>query len=186
MRRLILTSVAVLALAGSAFSYNALAAAGEGPDEQHMHAMAEDHAFMLDARLAGMRAGLHLTPEQEKLWPPFESAVRDAAKAHMEAMRTMHEKMHEAMHKGERPSPIERMNEMSEHLAKASAEMKSIAEAAKPLFDSLDEAQKHHFGPLLMSLRELPPHGETGGGWERHEGGEMHGGEEPREGGEMQ
>jgi hypothetical protein len=178
MRKLILTSVAALALASAPFTLKAVAAAGEGPDEQHMHAMAADHAFMLDAHLFGMKAALQLTSEQEKLWAPFESAVRDAAKARMEAMRAMHEKMHEAMHNGERPSPVERMTEMSEHLAKASAAMKSIADAAKPLFDSLDETQKHHFGPLLMSLREGPMHG----GWERREGGEMHGGGEPRDG----
>ena len=42
---------------------------------------------LLDARLAGMKAGLKLTPDQEKLWGPFEAAVRDASKAHMEAMQ---------------------------------------------------------------------------------------------------
>ena len=177
MRKFLLTAVAAFALTGAPLVLTAYAAAGDGPDEQHMHAMAEEHAFMLDAHLAGMKAGLRLTPDQEKLWPPFETAVRDAAKARMEAMRSMHEKMHEEMHKGERPSPIERMTEMSEHLAKASAEMKSIADAAKPLFDSLDESQKHHFGPLLMSLGEFRPRGEMHGGWERHEGGDMHDGE---------
>jgi len=58
------------------------------------------------------------------------------------------------------------MNEVSEHLAKASEELKKISEAAKPLYDSLDDTQKHHFGPLLMSLRE---HGV-------HEGMHEHGG----------
>ena len=178
MRRLILASVAAVALAGAPAAFRAAAAPGDGPDEQRVRAMAEDHAFMLDARLAGMKAALKLTPEQEKLWAPFESAVRDAAKSRMEAMRAMHEKMHEDMHKGERPSPIERMTEMSEHLAKASAEIKLIADAAKPLFDSLDETQKHHFGPLLMSLREGSMHG----GWERREGSEMHGGGEQHDG----
>ncbi len=185
MRKLVLTAVAALALTGAPFALKALAAPGDGPDEQHMHAMAEEHAYMLDAHLAGMEAGLHLTPEQQKLWPPFETAVRDAAKARMEAMLSMHEKMHEEMHRGERPSPIERMTEMSEHLAKASAEIKSVADAAKPLFDSLDESQKHHFGPLLMGLREFRPQGEMQGGRERHEGGDMHEGWEPPDG-EMQ
>jgi hypothetical protein len=182
MRKLLLTSVVALALAGAPYALKTAVAANEGSDEQRMHGMAEDHAFMLDAHLAGMKAALKLTPEQEKLWAPFESAVRDAAKERMEAMRAMREKMHEEMHKGERPSPIERMTAISEHLAKASAEMKSIADAAKPLFDSLDETQKRHFGPLLMSLRDHPMHG----GWGRREGGEMHGGGEPREDGEME
>ena len=36
---------------------------------------------MLDARLAGLKAGLRLTPDQEKLWGPFEAAVRDFAQS---------------------------------------------------------------------------------------------------------
>ena len=44
---------------------------------------AADRETMLDAKLAGMKAGLQLTPDQEKLWSPFESAVKDAAKARL-------------------------------------------------------------------------------------------------------
>jgi Spy/CpxP family protein refolding chaperone len=165
MRKLVLTSLTAAALAGSAFVYNALAASGDAPDGPRMHGM-EDHGFMLDARLAGMKAALKLTPEQEKLWTPFESAVRDAAKARGEAMRAMHERMRD----DERPSPIERMNEIADHLAKASAELKQVADAAKPLFDGLDETQKRHFGPLLMTLREH--RGGIHDGWQRHEGGD--------------
>ena len=44
---------------------------------------------MLDASLAGLKAGLKLTPDQEKLWPPFEAAVRDATKLRMDQMTAM-------------------------------------------------------------------------------------------------
>ena len=33
---------------------------------------------MLDAHLAGLKAGLKLTAEQEKNWPAFETAIREA------------------------------------------------------------------------------------------------------------
>jgi len=104
----------------------------------------EDRDFMLDARLAGMKAALALTPEREKLRAPFESAVRDAVKARREARREMRERMHS----DGRPSPIERMNEISDRLATASAELKQVADAAKPLYDGLDETRKRHFGSL--------------------------------------
>jgi len=145
MRKLVLTSLTAVALAGSAFAYNAFAAPGDAPDTPRMHEMA-DRGFMLDAKLAGMKAALKLTPDQEKLWSPFEAAVRDAAKARREAMR-------ERVDGDERPSPIERLNQMSDHLAKASSQLKLVADAAKPLYDGLDETQKRHFGPLLMTLR---------------------------------
>jgi LTXXQ motif family protein len=167
MRKLVLTSLTAVALAGSAFVYNAFAAAGDAPDAPdapHTHGM-DDRGFMLDAKLAGMKAALQLTPDQEKLWAPFELAVRDAAKARRDAMREMRERRDD-----ERPSPIERLNEMSDHLAKASSELKLITEAAKPLFDALDETQKRHFGPLLRTLR--PQKGGMEAGWRRHEDGD--------------
>jgi Spy/CpxP family protein refolding chaperone len=139
MRRIVFAAIAAASLVGSASTDS------DGPP---MHGMA-DRGFMLDARIAGMKAALNLTPEQEKSWAPFEAAVREAATMRMEAMRARREDMD----KGERPSPIARMNEMSEHLAQASGELKKVAEAAKPLYDSLDETQKRHFGPLVMSLR---------------------------------
>jgi hypothetical protein len=42
---------------------------------------AEDISAFMDARIAALKAGLRLTPDQEKNWPAFESAVRDMAKA---------------------------------------------------------------------------------------------------------
>ena len=51
---------------------------------ERMQHWAADHEALLDANLAGMKAGLKLTPDQEKLWGPFETVVRDAAKTRME------------------------------------------------------------------------------------------------------
>jgi Spy/CpxP family protein refolding chaperone len=160
MKKLVVVSLAAAALAGSLFPLGAAAAPGDAPPspDQMQHRM-EMRAFMLDAHLAGMKAALKLTPDQEKNWAPFEAAVRDAAKTRMEEMIAMRE----AMRGAERPSPIEHMNMMADRLAKASADLKAISAAAKPLYDSLDETQKSHFGPLLMTLREHRPH--EGGMW---------------------
>ena len=46
----------------------------------HMRMNPEDRAAFADARIAAVHAGLKLTPDQEKLWPPVETAVRDFAK----------------------------------------------------------------------------------------------------------
>jgi len=161
MKKLIVASLAAAALAGSVFAL-AAAPGDASPAAGQMQDRAEARAFMLDARLAGMKAALKLTPEQEKNWAPFETAVRDAAKARMEEMRAMRE----AMRGAERPSPIEHMNMMADRLAKASTDLKAISAAAKPLYDSLDDTQKSHFGPLLMTLREHRPHeGHMWGHW---------------------
>ncbi len=155
MKKVIISALAAVALAGSAYTISAVAA----PDA----AMHEGAGFLLDAKLAGVHAALKLTPEQEKNWAPFEASVRDAAEARREARKAMQEERESDA----RPSPIAMMTEMSEHLAKASEQLKKVADAAKPLYDSLDDGQKRHFGPLVHMLRAEGGHR----GW-RGEGGE--------------
>ena len=156
MKTLILSAIAAAALAGSAFTLPAIAADNAAPPAAQS-SMAEP-GFLLDAKLAGMQAALKLTPEQQKLWPAFESAVRDGAKLRMEMMGAMREERKS----GERPSPIDRLTRMSDHLGKASQALKQVADAAKPLYDSLNDEQKSHFGPLLHMLHGAGRHM---GGW---------------------
>ena len=92
MRKLIVGSVLALALAGGAVAY---AAGPDGPGFPHMRFMHEEPAFMLDAKLAGMKAALKLTPDQEKTWAPFEAAVRDADSARREGWKAARERMQE-------------------------------------------------------------------------------------------
>jgi LTXXQ motif family protein len=166
MRKLILAAIAAAGVAGSTFAYTAYAA-NEPPSAAHTQQMQEERAAMLDAHLAGFKAGLKLTADQDKLWAPFESAIRDAAKERGEAMMKMREMMDQR--DGARPSPIDHMLTMSDRMAKMSSELKIVADAGKPLYDSLNDMQKRNFGPLLHDL--IPRHGHGGHmGWRGHGG----------------
>jgi len=152
MRKLLLVSVAIVGLAGSTFAVNAFAAPGDQATMANaamMQRLQERHAVLLDAHLAAMKAGLKLTDEQAKNWPAFESAIRDAEKARADRWRQAQDRMSQ----GERPSPIERMTIMSEHLQKMGEQLKLVADAAKPLYDSLTDAQKLDFGPLMREFK---------------------------------
>src|SRR5271166_2054654 len=46
---------------------------------QHHRMSAEDIAAFTDARIAALKAGLELTPDQSKNWPALEQALRDMA-----------------------------------------------------------------------------------------------------------
>jgi hypothetical protein len=153
MKKLVLSALAAAALAGSGLAFTALAAPGgeEGPAAEAM----ADRGFLLDAKLAGMKAALKLTADQEKLWPAFETAVRDADKARMDAMMARRKQMTP----GQPPSPIDMLTQMSEHMAQMSQQIKKVADAAKPLYDGLDATQKAHFGPLMRMLRPRGPGG---------------------------
>jgi hypothetical protein len=120
----------------------------------------EDHAALLDARLAGLKAGLKLTPAQEKNWPAVESAIRDRAKAR-EARRAewaAKAKEHEGHH-----DLIEGLQHRAKALEARAAQTVKFAEAIKPLYESLDEGQKHR---LVVMFRAM-----HGGGHGRHFGG---------------
>ena len=76
MKKILLAGVAALAIAGTTVVY-----AQHRPwFHEHMRMSPEDRAALTDARIAAVHAGLKLTPDQEKLWPPLEAAVRDFAK----------------------------------------------------------------------------------------------------------
>jgi hypothetical protein len=100
-----------------------------------------------DAQLKGMKTSLRLTADQEKDWGSFESAVKDSAKARVVALQK---------EQGNNLSPMDRLNAKAERLTQSTANLETIIEAAKPMYASLDETQKHTFitlGRMLMPER---------------------------------
>jgi hypothetical protein len=148
MKRTLLGALAVLAVSTSASTLTAAAAEGDRQSGaammERMQHWAADREILLDAKLAGMKAALGLTADQEKLWDPFASAVKDAAKARMDAMQRMMQTREQVEHM----SPVDRLDAMADHLLQGAADVKKIADAAKPLYAALDASQKEKFGML--------------------------------------
>ena len=108
-----------------------------------------DRAAFFDAHLAGLHAGLKLTPDQEKLWPPVEEALRAGAKSAADRM--------EAAHNGPHPADaIGWLRKLSEEDIAKGETLKALADAAAPLYASLTDDQKHRLPFLLHGIR---PHG---------------------------
>jgi zinc resistance-associated protein len=179
---------ALAALAVCAFGVTATTAAGESSSAAGMERMqhwAADHEALLDAGLAGLKAALKLTPDQEKNWAPFEAAVRDAAKMRMEQAKAMMDrvqKMRDWMEHmqdtkeakdmgaaGQAISPIDRLEAMAQRMSERGAALKKVADAAQPLYASLDDSQKHIFRLLghemMMMGHGYHRMGMMGGGW---------------------
>ena len=53
---------------------------------------------------------------------------------------------------GQKRDALQRLQRISDRLATRAADFKSLSDAAKPLYDSLDDAQKSRFGRLLMAI----------------------------------
>jgi hypothetical protein len=74
-------------------------------------------------------------------------------------------------------SPVERLDRLANRLSEAGAALKKVADAAKPLYDSLDEEQKRIFGFLSREMMRMRHHG-MGMGIGMGPGGRWHGEEE--------
>lgn len=117
--------------------------------EQHGLFSPEDRAAFLDARIAALKAGLELNADQEKNWPPLESAMRDLAKQRAERLAAWKERRDDNQDENAEVNPIDRLARASERLSARAADFGKLAAAAKPLYDSLDDSQKRRFAVLF-------------------------------------
>jgi hypothetical protein len=124
------------------------------------HPGPDDMKAFADARIAALHAGLELNADQEKTWPAFEQALRDFAKIRIDAFAA----------RDQQPSdnPIERLQKRADAMSTRGAALKRVADAAAPLYQSLDDAQKHRFTILARMMR---PHAGRFGLWRERFGG---------------
>jgi hypothetical protein len=164
MRRAIIAAGVVFVLAGTTAVY-----AQHWPNWpsrwQGFWHSADDMSAFADARIAAVKAGLRLNAEQERLWPPVEAAARDLAKLRIDrfAERRADDR------RGRDASPDElfdRFKRRADEMTASAAGMKKLAEAAEPLYRSLNDDQKrrlvllaapggrHHMRHMMRHWRE--------------------------------
>jgi zinc resistance-associated protein len=156
----VLAGTTALVIAGGAIAY---AKPGDGPGRRAdgWRPSAQDIAAFADARIAALKAGLELTPDQQKNWPPVESAMRDLAKQRADRFAARKNAKDTA-----KADPMQRLSRRADAMQARGAALKKLADAAKPLYDSLNDAQKHRF---MMLVRLGGPFGGHHG-WHRGHG----------------
>lgn len=167
MRKTVLAGAAAMAILGSSAMYaqDRVAPASGTRDVPRWQPSAEDISAFTDARVAALKAGLKLTPEQEKNWPAFEQAYRDLAKARADQMRGFREQR-QANQAG--PDYLTRLQRRADALITRGNALKSFGAAAGPLYQSLNEAQKHRFAALSRAMG--PRHFHRFAGWHQQRG----------------
>ena len=161
MRKFTIAAIAVLSIAGSSAVY----AQYHRPWMEHFHHVRmspEDRAAFVDARIAAVHAGLKLNADQEKLWPPVESAVRDFAKLRIDRANARMKAADDAPDKD--VDPVARLREHADTMAATADAMKKVADAADPLYKTLDDNQKRR----LTMLTHMEGRGFGSEGWRRH------------------
>jgi hypothetical protein len=122
---------------------------------------AADRNNLTDMRIDLTKAALQLTPDQEKLWPPVESAIRAraedrkarVAKIQETVGRRVDENRVEALRNRD---PIAFLQRRSEALAQRSADLDKLAEAWQPLYKTLSPEQRQRMAALaIFVLRDM-------------------------------
>jgi zinc resistance-associated protein len=139
MWKAIVAGTAALAIAGTTLVYAQQRGRMEGG--QRWQPNTEDLRAFGEARLAALKAGLTLTPEQEKNWPAFEQAARELGKLRLDRMSAMRSAAPGS-------DPVERLRQRATALSDTGAALKKLADATDPLYKSLDENQKRRFAVL--------------------------------------
>jgi zinc resistance-associated protein len=172
MLKPVITATTLAALAGSSIIYaqhgfgdSDCGFGHHGPRTEYRHHLSTaDISAFADARIAALKAGLQLTPDQEKNWPPFEQALRDMVQLRVQRMQAR-----QAPGDQQPLTPFDRLSQGADNMAKTSAALKKIADAGAPLYQSLNDDQKNRFVMLAHILR--PHHGMGGGTGGEHEHG---------------
>jgi zinc resistance-associated protein len=166
MWKTVLGGAAAVMVVGSTlvFAQQATDTGGRQHEHHWRPSQADLNAFT-DARVAALKAGLELTPEQEKNWPSVEQAIRDMAKARQE--RAAEHRREREQH---RPVDlIQRLRDRADAMTKNADNLKKLADAAQPLYQSLTDDQKHRLVFLVRDLRFGHRHF---GGWREHHSSE--------------
>jgi hypothetical protein len=144
MRKFAIAAVAVLAIAGSTAVYAQHRHWGHGFSRMSP----EDRSAYTDARIAAVHAGLKLTADQEKLWPPVEAAIKEFAKLRIDRANARMNPPNDDSSQQKPDDPVARLRDRAETMAATAGAMKNIADAADPLYKTLDEGQKRRLAVL--------------------------------------
>jgi hypothetical protein len=167
MRKTIVAGLTALALLTPSLVYAEPSTDQAAAEHEHWRPGPEDFKAFTDARIAGLKAGLQLTPDQEKKWPAVEDAIRAMAKARQERFAAWR-----GEEKGEvkEVDAIARLRTRADALTQRAADLRKLADAAEPLYQSLTDDQKHRLRFLVHMAM-----GEHGGGWRHHHRGGWNG-----------
>jgi hypothetical protein len=110
---------------------------------------------LTDARIAIIKAALQLTPDQERYWPAIEEAIRTRAKDRMTRLEGVTTGVAERADRSPMENlrdrdPIAFLNRRADALAQRSADLKKLATAWQPLYQTLTPDQKRRMGFVAM------------------------------------
>ena len=155
MLKIATAGATALFVTAASFAYAQAPSAGAGE-----RLTAADMGTLTDARINIVKTALQLTPDQEKYWPAIEDAVRARAKDRQarittEAARASQLRERSPIEALRDRNPVDFMHRRADAMAQRAADLKKLADAWQPLYQTLSPEQKRRMGALtLIVLRE--------------------------------
>jgi len=114
-----------------------------------------DLSKLTDLRIDLVKAALQMTPDQTKLWPPVESAIRARAEDRQARLAKIVETVGKRADESrievlENRDPVAFMQRHAEALAQRSADLNKLAAAWEPLYKTLSPEQRKRMGALAL------------------------------------
>jgi hypothetical protein len=116
---------------------------------------------LTDARINIIKAALQLTPDQEKYWPAIEDAIRTRAKDRQARIANAEARVAELRQRDpievlRERNPVDFLERRADALAQRSADVKRLAQAWQPLYQTLSPDQKRRMALLtIFTVREM-------------------------------
>jgi len=150
MSKIAIATLAGALLVATSTLGQAQAPASTGPVREALGEVASK--ALIDRRIEVIKVAIGLTPDQAKLWP----AVEDAIRARLTERHARLVKLAARAKADEVVNPIELLRHRADALTQRAAALKKLADAWQPLFATLDENQKLRLKFLAVYvLREM-------------------------------
>jgi LTXXQ motif family protein len=157
MLKIATVGVAALLLAASPLAYGQ-----SSPVAPQGRMSATDADNLIDVRIDTLKAALQLTPDQEKYWPPIENALRTRAQHRSARLMDFAERADQLQSGQASPNPVEFMHRRADALAQRASDLKQLANAWDPLYQTLDPQQKRRLAFLAASVFQRVRNGGVG------------------------
>jgi nitrate/nitrite-specific signal transduction histidine kinase len=109
-------------------------------------------AALGDARLAALKIGLKIKPDQEKSWTSFEATIRDLTKQRQDRFTQSVKERQDASKAQAAASPGDVLRVRAKSMTQAAADLTRYADAIDPFYKSLDDEQKRRMLVLMSGL----------------------------------
>lgn len=143
MRKTMIIFMSAALLTGTALTGSAIARDRSDRSELSANQMVD----RADVRTAKLKVDLNLTADQEKNWPGFASAMQDMSKKQADRRIAIRDARAEQQGKFD---VLDEMRKNADAQIERSNDQKKLADAAQPLYTTLNEQQKERFAETMF------------------------------------